>query len=115
MAFHTSEFAHCYVDDLGSDPSLNFLLCWRTHASKEAITFGVGAVTEVRKGVDQYFGFGITEGGMFGADMAIYSRSLGLQDRYSKEEARPMLDPPDQQVHVHFAIFIIFSLFSSRV
>ena len=111
MAFHTSEFAHCYVDDTGNGPSPNFLICWRIHACKDSVNFGIGAVTEVRKGVEQYFGFGITEGGMYGADITIYSRSLGLQDRYSKEEARPILDPPDQQVCGFYARYISFLVF----
>ena len=128
LAFQTSEFSHCFLS--GPNGDSHFIVCWTANINENTITFGVGGVTElggrnVRENADLYLGFGVTEGGMFGADLAIFSPSLGLQDRYSRSESIPMNDPPHQQVHSLFFnillstqslfLFSLLSLLSSSL
>ena len=67
----------------------------------EAITFGVAGLTKEAGEADgrgKYVALGVTEGGMSGADIAVFSPSLGLQDRFSVTQTRPSMDPMGHQV-----------------
>ncbi len=101
LGFNIDAFAHCFVEDTSGDPVSNLILCWTVESGDQSITLAAGAVTKREgesDGRGKFVGVGITEGGMSGADIWTYSPTLGLQDRYSVTQSRPILDPADQQV-----------------